>query len=43
MLFQSGKQDETSQYLDTLRRKIYSIPNENTYEFVWIDDFPYSK
>ena len=41
MLFQSGKQDESSQYLDTLRRKIYSIPNENTYEFVWIDDFPY--
>ena len=41
MLFQSGKQDETSQYLDILRRKIYSIPNENTYEFVWIDDFPY--
>ena len=41
MLFQSGKQDETSHYLDTLRRKIYSIPNENTYEFVWIDDFPY--
>ena len=41
MLFQSGKQAESSQYLDTLRRKIYSIPNENTYEFVWIDDFPY--
>ena len=41
MLFQSGKQDESSHYLDTLRRKIYSIPNENTYEFVWIDDFPY--
>ena len=41
ILFQSGKQAESSQYLDTLRRKIYSIPNENTYEFVWIDDFPY--
>ena len=41
MLFQSGNQDESSHYLDTLRRKIYSIPNENTYEFVWIDDFPY--
>ena len=41
MIFQSGKQEETSQYLDILRRKIYSIPNENTYEFVWIDDFPY--
>ncbi len=41
MLFQSGKQAESSQYLDTLRRKIYTIPNENTYEFVWIDDFPY--
>ncbi|MFL2693935.1 MAG: aspartate--tRNA ligase [Candidatus Actinomarina sp.] len=41
MLFQSGKHEETSQYLDILRRKIYSIPNENTYEFVWIDDFPY--
>ena len=41
MLFQSGKQEESSHYSDTLRRKIYSIPNENTYEFVWIDDFPY--
>ena len=41
MLFQSGNQDETSHYLDTLRRNIYNIPNENTYEFVWIDDFPY--
>ena len=41
MLFKCGKQDESSHYLDTLRRKIYSIPNENTYEFVWIDDFPY--
>ena len=41
MLFQSGIQEETSHYLDILRRQIYSIPNENTYEFVWVDDFPY--
>ena len=41
VLFQSGSKHETSQYLDTLRRQIYTIQNENTYEFLWIYDFPY--
>jgi len=41
VLFQSGNRHETSLYLDTLRRQIYTIQNENTYEFLWIYDFPY--
>ena len=41
ILFQAGKTNETAHYLDILRREIYEIENNNKYEFVWIDDFPY--
>ena len=41
ILFQAGNTNETAHFLDILRREIFEIENNNTYEFVWIDDFPY--
>ncbi len=41
ILFQAGSTNETAHFLDILRREIFEIENNNKYEFVWIDDFPY--
>ena len=41
ILFQAGNTNETAHFLDILRREIFEIENNNKYEFVWIDDFPY--
>ena len=41
ILFQAGNTNETAHFLDILRREIFEIDNNNKYEFVWIDDFPY--
>ena len=41
LLFQAGELNSIGQYLDIIRRTLFKPSSDETYSFVWIEDFPY--
>ena len=41
LLFQAGDFNLTAQYMDFIRRTIFNPSSDETFCFVWIEDFPY--
>ena len=41
LLFQAGDFNLTSQYMDFIRRTIFKPSTDETFSFVWIEDFPF--
>ncbi len=41
LLFQAGELNSIAKYLDHIRRSIFKPTSDETYSFVWIEDFPY--
>ena len=41
LLFQAGELILISQYLDLIRRTIFKPSSDETYSFIWIEDFPF--
>ncbi len=41
LLFQAGELNSIAKYLDHIRRSIFQPLSDETYSFVWIEDFPF--
>ena len=41
LLFQAGELNSIAQYLDLIRRTIFTPSTKELYSFVWIEDFPF--
>ena len=41
LLFQAGQLNSIAKYLDHIRRSIFQPSSDETYSFVWIEDFPF--